>query len=427
MPVRYHVSAPPSLFFGSDSGARIKARKRNITVALDPASFAEAIIDVFEDTRQEGLTLEQQLDAANKVIDNSDLDFSTYGETLFEIIFMGGRMSAGVKVVEGEKLPDYLMGCEATHEKLLPFIILLQKIIRRRAFLIKSLENVLCKLIQSLEHFDKEGREKLGLATAMIFQQKLGVQPENVFEALMNSTLVSKGTSLDFFTMFAKDFLRQGSFDDLLLILRKGKVEDKLIEFFPVSKRTPDNFNNHFESAGLHKLVEHFRKKLSDVKLKELGKELSEMISQEEEVESVIDFVKSKTEEASLTDSDVIRTVWTSIMDAIEWSPKNVQQNLNNAMRQVKRWAKLLGAICSKGKHEVLLIYSIQTYCYENTKLMKLFPQIVRTLYDGDVLAEDTILYWYGKGQNPKGRQIFLRDMEPFVRWLEEAEEEEED
>lgn len=409
------------------SGVRIKARKRNITVALDPASFAEAILDIFEDTRQEGLALEQQLDAANKVIDNSDLDFSTYGETLFEIIFMGGRLSAGVKVLEGEKLPDYLMGQEATHEKLLPFVLLLQKIIRRRPFLIKSLENVLCKLIQSLEHFDKDGREKLGLATAMIFQQKLGVQPENVFEALMNSTLVAKGTSLDFFTMFAKDFLRQGSFDDLMLILKKGKVEDKLMELFPVSKRAPEHFNNHFEGAGLHKLVEHFKKKLSDVKLKELGKELSEMVAQEDDVDSVIDFVKAKSEEASLADSDIIRTIWTSVMDAVEWSPKNVQQNLNNAMRQVKKWAKLLGAICTKGKHEVLLIYAIQTYCYENTKLMKLFPQIVRTLYDADVLAEDTILYWYSKGQNQKGRQIFLRDMEPFVKWLEEAEEEDED
>jgi hypothetical protein len=42
--------------------------------------------------------------------------------------------------------------------------------------------------------------------------------------------------------------------------------------------------------------------------------------------------------------------------------------------------------------------------CYEDAKLMKLFPEIVRSLYDQDVLAEDTILHWFRKGTNPKGR-----------------------
>jgi hypothetical protein len=35
---------------------------------------------------------------------------------------------------------------------------------------------------------------------------------------------------------------------------------------------------------------------------------------------------------------------------------------------------------------------------------MKLFPEIIRTLYDQDVLAEDTILLWFRKGSNQKGR-----------------------
>lgn len=42
--------------------------------------------------------------------------------------------------------------------------------------------------------------------------------------------------------------------------------------------------------------------------------------------------------------------------------------------------------------------------CYEDAKLMKLFPEIVKSLYDQDVLAEDTILHWFRKGTNPKGR-----------------------
>ena len=29
------------------------------------------------------------------------------------------------------------------------------------------------------------------------------------------------------------------------------------------------------------------------------------------------------------------------------------------------------------------------------------------------------------QGSHPKGRNVFLRDMEPFLKWLDEAEEDE--
>lgn len=71
---------------------------------------------------------------------------------------------------------------------------------------------------------------------------------------------------------------------------------------------------------------------------------------------------------------------------------------------QVKTWAELLNAFCTNAKLELELMYKVQMQCYEDAKLMKLFPEIVRSLYDEDVLAEDTILYWFRKGTNPKGR-----------------------
>jgi len=38
---------------------------------------------------------------------------------------------------------------------------------------------------------------------------------------------------------------------------------------------------------------------------------------------------------------------------------------------------------------------------------MKVFPEVVRSLYELDVLAEDTILHWFRKGTNSKGRYAF--------------------
>ncbi|MFS8019990.1 putative W2 domain, MIF4G-like domain superfamily protein [Helianthus anomalus] len=71
-------------------------------------------------------------------------------------------------------------------------------------------------------------------------------------------------------------------------------------------------------------------------------------------------------------------------------------------------WAKLLNTFCKSGKLELELLYKVQVQCYEDTKLMKLFPEVVRSLYDQEVLAEDTILHWGAKGTNPKGRYVFF-------------------
>lgn len=51
---------------GFCSGVQIKTRKRNIAVALDPGSFAEAVVTIFED-QKDGDDLEKNLLAGVKV------------------------------------------------------------------------------------------------------------------------------------------------------------------------------------------------------------------------------------------------------------------------------------------------------------------------------------------------------------------------
>lgn len=83
---------------------QIKTRKRNIAVALDPGSFADAVVHIFEDAK-DGDDLEKNLAAGVKVVEGTQLDFSRYGDTLFEVFFAGGRLAAGGNVVEeGKKL-----------------------------------------------------------------------------------------------------------------------------------------------------------------------------------------------------------------------------------------------------------------------------------------------------------------------------------
>ncbi|NP_001150633.1 uncharacterized protein LOC100284266 [Zea mays] len=401
-------------------GTRIKTRKRNIAAPLDPASFSDAIVQIYLDNGGD-------LELVAKSIESSDLNFSRYGDTFFEVVFVGGRTQPGtVKPEEGDRHPYSMLDCVAQRETILPFVLYIQKTLRRRPFLIKNLENVMRKFLQSLEFFEENERKKLAIFTALAFSQKLsGLPPETVFQPLLKDNLVAKGIVLSFITEFFKEYLKENTLDDLIALLKKGKMEDNLLDFFPSAKRSSEALSEHFIKEGLTSLVEYNEKKMFEVKLKEIKSTLTTMINDEAAIPEVIETVKQQVKDAKFPDLEVIRMLWDVLMEAVQWSGKNQQQNSNAALRQVKAWAELLNAFCTSGRLELELIYKVQTQCYEDAKLMKLFPEIIRTLYDQDVLAEDTVLLWFRKGSNQKGRQSFVKALEPFVKWLEEAEEEE--
>ncbi|CAN1235730.1 Leucine--tRNA ligase, cytoplasmic [Linum perenne] len=431
--------SPTAIFLTSSKerptlgGTRIKTRKRNIASSLDPAAFSDAVVQIYLDNAGD-------LELVAKSLESSELNFSRYGDTFFEasfrlllwlqvsiVIFTGGRTQPGTtKPDEGERHPYSFLDCEPQREAILPSVIYVQKILRRRPFLIKNLENVMRRFLQSLELCDENERKKLAIFTALAFSQKLsGLPPESVLQPLLKDNLVAKGIVLSFITEFFKEYLLDNSLDDLISMLKRAKVEDNLLVFFPTSKRTPEAFSEHFTKEGMHQLVEYNEKKIFDEKLKDMKSALTTLIAEEADQAEVLDVVKQRVADAKLPEIEVVRILWDVLMDAVQWSGKNQQQNSNAALRQVKSWAKLLNTYCTSGKLELELLYKVQMQCYEDTKLMKLFPDIVRSLYDQDVLAEDTILHWFRKGTNPKGRQTFVKAIEPFVNWLEEAEEEE--
>ena len=165
-----------------------------------------------------------------------------------QVIFTGGRTQPGTtKPDEGERHPYSILDCEPKREAILPSVIYIQKILRRRPFLIKYLENVMRRFLQSLEFFEENERKKLAIFTALAFSQKLsGLPPETVFQPLLKDNLVAKGLVLSFITDFFKEYLMDNSLDDLISILKRGKVEDNLLEFFPSAKRSAEGFSEHF-------------------------------------------------------------------------------------------------------------------------------------------------------------------------------------
>jgi len=408
-------------------GVTIKTRKRNIAVPLDPASFANAVIAIFEDA--EGDNAAEILTAGCKVLETSTLDFSRYGETLFEVLFAGGRMAAGGSLDDSSnaRLKVNLLGEDAETEAIMPFISTFLQLIRRRPFLIKSLENTMCKFLKSLEFFDGIGRKKIAMATAMIFSNKLGVLPEEVFESLENDRMIAKGTVADFLTEFFREILKKLSMDELIMLMKKAKIDKRLVEFFPAEKQTPEHFNQHFTDAGIPAIVEYNKSQFAQDEIRDLRDSLVEAIQGEVPPAEVLKVYQEKKAASSLTDLDGLKVVWDALMGAHNLTGKNQQQVQFMLLKTVKTHHKLLEAVAHTARLEASLMVEIQVNCYEDSQKLKLFSDIIRLLYDSDVIAEDTIHYWYKKGSSTKGRNVFQKDMEPFLKWLEEAEEEEED
>ena len=87
---------------------------------------------------------------------------------------------------------------------------------------------------------------------------KIGVLPDRVLMSLMNDRMIAKGTILDFITEFFKDYLATDSMDDLVQLLRKARLDDRLLDFFPPQRRNLTDFDAHFKASliGQHHLHE---------------------------------------------------------------------------------------------------------------------------------------------------------------------------
>ena len=51
-------------------------------------------------------------------------------------------------------------------------------------------------------------------------------------------------------------YLAKENLDDLVTLLTKARVVNRLLDFMPPSKRSLDDFNTHFKAAGMGPLVE---------------------------------------------------------------------------------------------------------------------------------------------------------------------------
>ncbi|GAB1597923.1 basic leucine zipper and W2 domain-containing protein 1-like [Argonauta hians] len=403
------------------SGQRLKTRKRDEKEKYDPSSFRDAIIVGLNDCSNDLEQVCKFLDTAG-----SRLDYRRYAEVLFDILFTGGQLAPGGLIVQDSPTkPSRADICVFTAkedvETLKAFYEVFFKLIRRYKYLERSFEDELQKILIYLKAYSDEERCKLAIITGLFLAN--GLCSAKILSSLFEQHVVKEGLSLEFSTIMFRTWLNEKDINSVSAAMKRSQVENRLLELFPINKRSQEAFLNHFQEAGLGSVANLQRVQQSAEVKKELQKELARMINDNEPIKEIIVHLKEYMVKHKLSDHEMVVLVWNTVMGTVEWNKKE-ELVAEQALRHLRNYSLLFTAVAKTEKSELNLMVRIQDYCYDNINFMKVFQKIIILFYKSEVLSEDVVLKWYRDSPSSKGKGIFVNQMKKFVEWLKSAEEE---
>lgn len=128
--------------------------------------------------------------------------------------------------------------------------------------------------------------------------------------------------------------------------------------------------------------------------------------------------------------SDCASACFKSLINlALEEPFTNDSELFATARRLFGRWKSILVYDMPSEDDQVEVLLKFEEICMESGKAFApIFLPVLRVLYDQDTISENAILSWASEKQDAdEGDKIFLKQCEPFIKWLEEASEEDDD
>ncbi|TFK53614.1 hypothetical protein OE88DRAFT_1264157 [Heliocybe sulcata] len=437
------MSQPPAASKPSLQGVRIRARKGAVKAQAkhEPGIFRDQLYKHLETVPEgdfDGFT--------NKLVQaGSTLEYLKYADALFEILTVGGLLQPGGSYVEDGAPPSPFSIFQAKEpvevDDLKKYVEVFNKLIRRYKYLQRPLEtSSLPTLLQYVNRWSPVQQQKLTTTIGLLIAQ--GLASASCLQSLTKDHLVKNDVSASAITNIFRAYLSEQSMEHLSGALKKGGVRD-LLAFFPPNKRESKIVDEHFRNEGLAQVADWWTKKQYAVLKDEIVKGIKERLDNEETNEEVISFIKSKQGEHPLPDTELISCIWQGITNSIDWSARPDQIE-GLAVREigvsethvltlriynghVQQYAPILEPFCNGAKVEVALINTVQVHLYEDTRIIKAFPQILKVLYNKDCISDQAIIYWHQKGSKPQGRQHFLKSSEALVKFLQEQGSDEEE
>ncbi|CAO1618227.1 unnamed protein product [Sympodiomycopsis kandeliae] len=410
------------------AGTRIKQRKgvAKSQAKFEPEAFRDALLSHFD-----SVTSPTDWDGFTAALDKAGntLDYRKYSDQLFDILIAGGILAPGGSY-EDEEAPlspfAVFAAPSAKVDDVKPYISVIDKVIRRYKFLQKPLEETtLVGILQYINRFSPEQSQKLATATALFMQS--GLVNANVLQVIQKDHLVKDDRAITFVDDVFRAYLVEGSIDTLGSALRKGGIRDPLL-FFPQQKRSqPGVVTNHFKSSGLPTVADYWARRAAKDARDGVISRLGEMSQDESSSnEDILEFLQEQRARTGLSMDDFVPIVFDGLTKSIQWSTRSDQIE-GQALKEFKDFSSILEPFCTSPKSEIALINKVQLLCYEDQRILKTFTNILKILYNNDVLSDQAIIYWATKGARAEGKETFLNQASPLVKYLQEQSDDEDE
>jgi translation initiation factor 5 len=96
--------------------------------------------------------------------------------------------------------------------------------------------------------------------------------------------------------------------------------------------------------------------------------------------------------------------------------------------KEVIKNKKYLAAAVPDEESQNLLVQAIEEFGGKcSAEALKEVPVVLKSLYDGDILEEESIVEWYNAAAAAGKNSQVVKNAKPFVEWLQSAESDEED
>lgn len=403
------------------SGQRIKTRKRDEKEKYDPTGFRDSVIAGLEGTKGD-------LDAISKYLDRAgnNLDYRRYGEVLFDILIAGGLLVPGGSISQDGENPSTnacIFTAPEDMESMRNQEQIFLKLMRRYKYLEKMFEEEMKKVLIFIKGFTPSERLKLARMTGLWIGNN--AIPPNVLHVLINEHLVKDGIAVDFLVEVLVTLKQEKGLSSVTQALKKGSLETRLMEFFPMNKRNEEHLKSVFMEKGLSEIVKLHKNQASQEAKRELQQLLLDDISDNKATRDIISDLKEMSLKFNIPEHDIVSLIWSTVMTLCEWNKKE-ELVTEQATKHLKQYTPLFQTFTSGEKSELALILKVQEFCYENMNFMKAFQKIILLFYKTEIVSEDSIFKWYREAHSAKGKMHFLEQMKKFVEWLQNAEEESE-
>jgi len=129
-------------------------------------------------------------------------------------------------------------------------------------------EEEMKKVLVFIKGFQPIERTKLARMTALWIAN--GAVPPTVLAVLNNEHLIKDGIALDFLLELFATLKQERGIPTLITALKKGQLEGRLMDFFPMNKRTEENLKSTFSERGLEDIVKLHKNQASQENKREL-------------------------------------------------------------------------------------------------------------------------------------------------------------